>query len=421
MVYMATVNSIIPSMAAGTIGTMSDKYGRRFALFLPCLGGLLHALVILAFCVWDLSFWTVIIAGFLSGVAGGSGTIFCGFFTYAADVSQGEKRSMNFAILEGVQDFGVLLGNLAVGWIVTAWGTTAPFVPIAAVFLFLVAYVLAMPESLSSENRVEKLDWRKANVLGALANVWKPSGVGRPAAQGLLAATFTLTYTAFIGFVIILVLYAKQLFHWDPNTISYFAASQSAARAVGALFLAPLLFRRASRALLPAHHVISVSILAQTVAFSIYATAKNTGTMFMGTAFEGLSSVAIPTIRAVFSRANPASEQGKVLSVISAIETLVNVLIPIFIPYIFSVTNVECPRCAIYVVTGIGGLGFLVSLLFSRVATPLPSEAAHATAYEPVKADHEEKERTSCPYIHLQEESGPRLPLYSNYGSIVQT
>ncbi len=57
--------------------------------------------------------------GAISGILGGSGTMFCGFFSYAADVSaggSGAHRSLKFAVIEGIQDLGILLGNLAVGW-----------------------------------------------------------------------------------------------------------------------------------------------------------------------------------------------------------------------------------------------------------------------------------------------------------------
>lgn len=230
---------------------------------------------------------------------------------------------------------------------------------------------------------------------------------------------------AFIGFVIILVLYAKQLFAWGPSTISYFAATQSAARSLGVLVLAPLLFR--GRTVLPASLVISGSLLFQTAAFTVYGLAKSTRTMFIGTAFEGLSSVSIPTMRAVFSRANPPTEQGKVLSVISAIETVINIAVPIFIPYLFSLTNVDCPRCTLYVVIGCSAFAFFISLVFGVVAKRLPDERERGTEIEASLGAGEEKASLvaaplavgsvngsgngGCPYIEFHDESYSRDPL----------
>jgi hypothetical protein len=58
------------------------------------------------------------------------------------------------------------------------------------------------------------------NVFGALGGLWRESTLGAPIALTSLAATFTFSYAAFISFVMILILAAKQLFGWGYDTVS---------------------------------------------------------------------------------------------------------------------------------------------------------------------------------------------------------
>eukprot|EP00163_Fabomonas_tropica_P009275 TRINITY_DN19079_c0_g1_i1.p1 TRINITY_DN19079_c0_g1~~TRINITY_DN19079_c0_g1_i1.p1 ORF type:complete len:515 (-),score=94.98 TRINITY_DN19079_c0_g1_i1:143-1687(-) len=446
MVYAATANSVIPALAAGTLGILSDRYGRRLALLVPCIGQALQAGLIIIFARYNLPFWWIIVAGFLGAVTGGSGTVFCGFFSYVADVSDNNShRSLLFAVLAAVQDIGILFGNLAVGKFIEWWGLEAPFWPVCGVFIFLSLYMALVPESLTEEKKSkEELNWKKVNVFASLKGVWQESRIGPSYVQGLLASIFTFSYMSFIGFVIIVVLYAKQLFHWGPTEISHFAAAQSGLRSVGVLILAPLLFR-VNKTMMPTSLVISFSLVAQTLAYSLYSVARTTKAMFIGTAFEGLSAVAIPTMRAVFSRANPETEQGRVLSAISAIETIINTAIPILIPLLFSVTNAHCPRCTTYAVAASSGIAFLISIVYGRLARPLPPRGDLAMVssgdveggkgpqvttdgmniQQEKSALITKKERgQSCPYIQLNNDADPRsastraMPSYGTVGAV---
>ena len=385
MLYAATINSIVPAIAAGTWGTMSDRFGRRLALLVPAVGNLAQCLLIAGFAYFRWSFWTVIVAGSFAGIAGGSGTMFCGLFAFTADVTSSRRRTLYFSVLAAVQDVGIMIGNLAVGRVVTWWGVAAPFYVIAVIYALLAAYAIALPESLTEEKRVAKLDWRRVNVVGALSVLWRSEKPGFRRSLGLLTATFTLTYAAFIAWVIIVVLYAKQLFHWDSNMISYFGAAESGGRSLAVLFLAPLLFR--ARHMVAPGAVVTTALLFQTGAFVFYATATETATMFSGVAFESLSAVAMPTMRAIYSRAMPDDEQGKVLSVISAVETIINVLVPIIVPAVFASTNHKCPRCTIYGVLGLSVLSVMLALVYAK--WPLPIDAVDVDDDEALLRDED--------------------------------
>lgn len=437
LLYAALINSVVPALAAGTWGTLSDRYGRRVALLVPAVCNLLQVLLILYFGVLHLSFWVVIAAGSISGIGGGSGTMFCGLFAFTADVTESRHRTLYFSILAAIQDVGVMLGNLSVGWIVTRFGFVAPFYAIAAVYGALALYACVLPESLSYENQQKKLKWRQVNSIGALSILWRrpPPHLGGwfRRSLGLLTITFALTYAAFIAWVMIVVLYAKQLFHWDANMISYFGATESGARSLAVLILAPLLFR--VRTKLSPGLVVAVALVMQTISFVFYSTADSTALMFSGVLFEGLSAVAIPTMRAILSRAMPDDEQGKVLSVISVVETAVNVIAPIIVTAVFHATNHSCPRCTIYGVLGLSVASVVLGALYAwfplhitdhhppttTTTTPVDGDEengadANARAIKKAKGLHTIAKETSsliidgaaCPYIDMNRERDHR-------------
>ena len=155
-------NSIVPAFIAGTIGILSDRYGRRLSLIMPAIGNALQAMLTLVFAYYHLPFWFIIVPGAVSGFFGGSGTMFCGMFAYAADVSGIKDRTLRFAWLAAMQYFGITLGNLAITPLVHFGGSIkVVFWPVAIGYVILAIYVCFVPESLPKHKRVSKLKWYK--------------------------------------------------------------------------------------------------------------------------------------------------------------------------------------------------------------------------------------------------------------------
>ena len=414
MTYAALVNSILPALAAGTWGILSDKYGRKIPLILPIIGSIIGTIQLICFAMFKFPFWSLILFGTFTGFLGGSGTIFCGFFSYVADVSENKsRRALFFAIVAGVQDAGILLGNATMGPLITYYGVLTPFYIIFGIVCVLFLYLFFIPESLTDKNRIQKLQWYKINILASLRGIWMPSKLGPAYVQFILAIVFTFSYASFIGFVMILVLYSKQIFDWSPNQLSVFSVVESGLRIFSALILAPLLFHRFTLQYISYGKIIVVSLVLQTVAHAIYSIAPTTTFMFVGAVFEGFSAVSTPTIRVLFSRAHGPTEQGKVLSAISAIETVVNTVVPIIVLFIFSETNEDCPHCVLYVVTSFSMIALLVSAIFCWVADTSWDKDSGLPAHidnigEGVK-EHEVQVGDKCPYIQIEGDTTSKL------------
>jgi MFS transporter, DHA1 family, tetracycline resistance protein len=381
MTYTSLANSILPALIAGSLGVLSDKYGRRLPMVVSTLGGMFQALAVLCFYYFEWPFYTLVIAGAVHGLMGGPASMFMAMFSFVADCSSYSSRSLRFSLLAVLQYLGILAGNMTAGVVIQMGGFAAPFWPIAFVYLLATGYGLLVPESLRPEIQVDKLNWKKANVFGAFSILFKPTLVGHPLVLLVLAVALAAGYAAFIGFVIVLVLYAKQLFGWDSMMIAYFASAQCAARAIGVMLIAPLLFKWRKNLLSPGTIVV-LGLLCQAIAYAWYAVATTTGSMFIGTFFEGLSAIALPTMRSIFSRAVSEKEQGQTLASISAIETLVNSLVPAILMGMFGATNAACPRCALYVIVGLSGLAALAGFVHALMAKPLQNESKPAPLAE---------------------------------------
>jgi len=417
MTYATLVNSILPAIAAGTWGILSDKYGRKLTFILSVIATIIQTMQMICFGVFKLPFWTLILFGSVSGILGGSA--FCGFFSYVADVSENSsRRALFFSIIAAVQDIGILLGNATMGPIISNYGPIMPFYIIFGISCLLFLYVLIIPESLTDKNRVKKLKWYKVNIIASLKGIYTPSKLGPSYVKLLLSIIFTFSYSSFIGFVMILVLYSTQIFNWTPNELSFFAVVESGLRIFAALILAPLLFHKFTLKYISYSSIITISLILQTIAHIIYSLAPSTYYMYIGAIFEGLSAVSTPTIRVLFSRAHGPHEQGKILSAISAIETIINTTIPIIVLFIFSITNVDCPRCVLYIISSFSIIALILSILFWYISntnwdsdSEIPPNIQinqESNEYQSVK-EHPIEIGDKCPFVQLERDTHSKL------------
>ena len=115
---------------------------------------------------------------------GRSGRAFTPAYAYIADISAPEKRAQSFGVLGAMFGVGFIAGP-ALGGLLGGLGPRAPFFAAAtlSVINFLYGWFV-LPESLPPEKR-RPFDWKRANPLGTLVQMWK-----RPGVVGLLGALF---------------------------------------------------------------------------------------------------------------------------------------------------------------------------------------------------------------------------------------
>lgn len=201
-----TTWALMQFIFAPVLGLLSDRFGRRPVVLLSNFGLALDYFVMaLAPSVRWLFLGRV-----LSGLTSASIPTAT---AYISDVTAPEKRSKAFGFLGAAFGVGFILGPAVGGWL----GLHNPRLPfwIAGVgSLVNFCYgMFVLPESLLPEKRQPKLQWRKANPVGALRLLRSHAEL-----LGLATVNF-LGYVVHEIYVTVFVLYVIYRFGWDSRMI----------------------------------------------------------------------------------------------------------------------------------------------------------------------------------------------------------
>src|SRR5437762_5292212 len=157
--------AVMQVFCAPVLGILSDRFGRR-PVFLFSLLTFGTDYLIMGFS--PTLFW-LFVGRSIAGMAGAS---FTPAYAYLADVSPPHRRAQNFGLIGAAFGAGFILGP-AIGWLLGAMGTRAPFFAAAGLaFVNFLFGLFVLPESLPRDSR-RSFDLRRANPLGTLLQIRK--------------------------------------------------------------------------------------------------------------------------------------------------------------------------------------------------------------------------------------------------------
>eukprot|EP01139_Manchomonas_bermudensis_P010197 Amastigsp_a340061_23.p1 type:complete len:498 gc:universal Amastigsp_a340061_23:1-1494(+) len=359
-----TLTQSLPAvLVAGTLGVLSDARGRRLTLVPPCLATSASTLIVFATAWYRLPLSGLLVAGVVSGLGGGSATLFLGCFSYVADVTHAIHRSISFAVVESMLYAGVVAGQFLAGPLIAAVGYASVFAGTATLSLVVSYLALNMPESLAvnAAARSQPIPWSQANIFAALRILGEPCLWGSKWVLLSLAVAFTMAYSALQAWSAIAILYTKLRFDWSPVQVSVFFGVNWSVRTIVVLFVAPLLFetdffaKPGSKLRLMLRVVLAAFVL-ETGEYLVFA--YGTGRlMYLGAVMDGVSALAFPIMRSQFSLAAKKDRQGASLAVISACETFANLVAPTLLTAVYAETNSQCILCSFYILVGMMAIG----------------------------------------------------------------
>jgi DHA1 family tetracycline resistance protein-like MFS transporter len=256
----------------------------------------------------------------LAGIAGAS---FTPAYAYIADVTPPAQRAQQFGLIGAAFGGGFILGP-AIGGLLGELGPRAPFFAAASLSLVNFVYgVLVLPESLAPAQR-RPLDWRRANPLGTLQQMWR-----LPVVRGVLAALFLW-----------------QLAHqvmpatWSYYTILRFGWTEAL---VGASFAFVGVVMMASQATLPRLLVpklgearsIELGLTIGGAGFLGYGLATRGWMMFALLATWFVGAVVMPATNAFLSHRVPAGTQGELQGAVASLYSLSTIVGPPLMTQLF--------------------------------------------------------------------------------------
>ena len=142
ILFKFSLCNIFPMLVAAVMmGSYSDSGGRKVALIIPVLGGLIRGGTTLAVVFFGLDLRWLIAAGFVEGLSGGSAVFSTAAYAYIADVSKRNRRSWRMLVICLMESTGVCLAQITMGYLVTLWGFVIPFMYIVLVYTLCLLYV----------------------------------------------------------------------------------------------------------------------------------------------------------------------------------------------------------------------------------------------------------------------------------------
>ena len=313
---LATVFAVMQFIFGPTIGSLSDRFGRR-----PVL---LVSLVIIAvdFIVMGLahSIWLLVFTRIIGGIAAATQATAAAFIS---DISTPENRSANFGILGATFGVGFVLGPL-MGGLLGEVGLRVPFFAAAALAtLNLILGYLVLPETVTDQTR-RPFDIKRANPLGALTQIRLIPGLSR------FLLVFFLYEFAFYVYPAVWVYYAKAQFGWDSGMLGVSLASFGISVAV----VEGILIRRilpwlGERRTIVLGFIFSIGI------FVVLGFLTSGFWALLLAPISALGSVVIPAMRGIFANKAEANQQGEIQGIVSSTQSLAVIFAPLVLTYVF--------------------------------------------------------------------------------------
>jgi len=246
----ATAWAMMQFFCSPLLGMLSDRLGRRPVILLS------NAVTVVDYAIMAIApnLWWLFAARVLSGIATANMTAAS---AYIADVTAPEKRAAAFGMIGSAFGLGFVLGP-AIGGIVGNVNPRLTFWVAAGFALLNTLYGLfVLPESLSPEHRIKRLEWKRANPLGSLRLLRSHHEL-----WGLTWVNF-ITYVAHEVFPNIWVIYCIAAFNWSTGSVGLTLALVGIVAAINqATMVRPVVARLGERRTLLASLALAVIGLA---------------------------------------------------------------------------------------------------------------------------------------------------------------
>lgn len=318
--------AIMQFFFAPLLGALSDRYGRRPVLLIALLG----LGVDYIFHAYAPTIGWLFVGRILAGISGASFTVAT---AYIADISTPEKKAQNFGLVGAAFGLGFILGPV-IGGVAAKWGVQVPFLVAAALSLLNFLYgFFVLPESLSPDKRIERVDYKKANPIGSLLKFKK-----YPIVITFLVPFF-LIYIASYSVQSTWTFYTMYRFEWDEAMVGYSLALVGIIVAVVQGGLVKVVVRKIGE-----NKTVIVGMMFWLIGLVLFAFASKSWMMFAFTIPYCLGGVAGPTLQGLISNVVPDNMQGQLQGTLTSVISLTAIVGPPLMTYIFySFTSAEAP------------------------------------------------------------------------------
>ncbi|XP_023174797.2 proton-coupled folate transporter [Drosophila hydei] len=323
---ISLLESIMPAFVSLFIGPWSDKFGRRPILLTVFTGYVVGGSILMAISevtmFRNISPWWFLLGSVPSVLSGGTCALITGIYCYISDVAKEQKRALRMVLNEASLCAGLMVGNVASGYIYAATNSVTLFgIAAGLMFLALVYVYLLVPESLPAEDIHQGSKLREFFRFGLVKDLVRTSVLRRDnfdrAFIWLTMIALTITIFNMEGENTVNIMFMREQFDWTIKDISQFNAARIVIQLFGSV-AGMILLRRVLKV-----SIISVAMLslaACVLESTVRATAKYSWEMYLGMTLGMMRGVLGPMCRAILSHVAPATDVGKIFALTTSME-----------------------------------------------------------------------------------------------------
>lgn len=212
-------------------GSYSDEMGRKLTIMVPYIGGLVLVLCTCLMISLDLPLYTYYIGSIINGISGSYGTMLSGVFSYLADTTTKDQRSLAIGMMETSVGLSVVISNFGVGYWLKASGPKMPSIAFSVLLSVSPIFIFCVKESVVRTNTSERNT--SCNVFQSLKKQFKKicavftANKRRGLCLALCIVAFAQHMFCVFGSMGILTLYAlNEPFCWTSDLIGFYSGSK---------------------------------------------------------------------------------------------------------------------------------------------------------------------------------------------------
>lgn len=363
----------VPAMFASIIfGSSSDRFGRKFLFFLPCLGALIRMSVCSAGIYFNFNFLYFLIGFLLEGLTGYIATMLLVSFTYIADITppKGKQRSFGITMIELINGVAATVTSFGTGYFIQYTGYFYPMLTAGVLVFVCLVLVIFIQESFPEDKRsMNESVFEKLKTIYSL--FFGESNRGRRWMYNSLMFVFLLTMFTSFGRQSVEPLYQLgSPFCWSPEKLGYFSSLKSLLQQIFGMGVIKLLQKVMSDEAIAMLGCVSFG-----ASFVIEGLAQSDLLMYIVPVVGVCGLLTVPIIRSLLSKLTLPDHQGAIFSTIAAMETVINIGGTVAANEIYSHTLDFYSGSVFFIFTGCNFICFIMMGVYrfgSRRTFPVP-------------------------------------------------
>lgn len=352
---LATSYAVMQFLFGPTIGSLSDRFGRR-PILLVSLAVMAVDYVVMAFAG---SIWLLLAARIVGGIAAATQSTATAFI---ADISKPEDKSKNFGLVGASFGIGFVVGPL-IGGVLGEFGARAPFYAAAVLATFnLILGYFVLPETVTDKIR-RPFDWRRANPLGAFRHIGALPGLKH------YLALFFLYEFAFFVYPAIWAYFTRAQFGWEPGMVGLSLGLFGVAIAIVQGVLIRIVIPRLGET-----NAILYGFVFNFCAFIALGLVTSGTLALILIPMTALGAVVTPALQGSMSKIAGADQQGELQGLVSSFRAIAAILSPLVMTQIFFLATdpeigINLPGAPFFLSMGI--MALCLAIFVPRRAAPV--------------------------------------------------